>query len=598
MSYRYRLIHVDANRTQELRRFNFNFVDAERNDCNSGAGRNNIPDFDEWVSALKNTNAGLDSIPRNLLMFVADSSAVSLFNSFGFSNVISARIFSVGDRLYVDRWDNSHSYLEVTNIGTDYKTIQFTYKCADGTTYIAPSLNLNYDNTSVTASSLLLCSNFSNWTQANQAGVQCARCFIFRSNNLAGGALSMMNSGFTLATAEKFWSTAKPLDGDNPYAEAGYTSLGGGDPDKQNWEDESDSVTADALPTIGALNSGMVSVFSPSAIQLSDLADLLFSYNFFDWLQKNLQNLEELFVSLGTVPFAVSKGPAQSVTWLGFDVSQFTHPVYLPPVTEQFPEINMGSIAFDGSDPRIHTTDSVFDYSPFSTLGIYLPFIGFQELDIDEIRGSVLSLRYRIDVVSGTCIAIINVTDEQGSRDLYQFSGNCLTQIPMGSVDISGIISGSVQIATAAVSAGATSAIASAGGEAIAETSAAGKITETQAELRSKQYAAQVSNARGNLVSATANGMMGMKPNYRHSGAIGNSGSMIAVKQPYIFLKTPREAVPENYQKYCGLPANITATLGSCSGYVVVEDIRLNGLVATSPEVEEIYRLLKSGVIV
>lgn len=383
----------------------------------------------------------------------------------------------------------------------------------------------------------------------------------------------------------------------NPYEDAGFTQSGGGDPEKQNWDDDSDSVTTDAMPSIGAVNSGMISIFSPTAIQLQDLADLLFSYNFFDWLQKNLQNLEELIVSLGMVPFEVTTGGSPSVTFLGFDISSFTHPVYLRTCTEQYYEFDMGSIAFNGTDSRIHTSDSVFDYSPFSRLGIYLPFIGFQELDIDEVRRSTISLRYRIDVLSGTCIAIINVSDAQGSRDIYQFSGNCLTQLPLGSTDMSSIVQGSLNIATAALSAGATGAIASAG-DSMLEGIPGDSMAATEKEYAHAQNSAKVSNAVGNLASATVNGIMGMKPNYKHSGSIGASGGMLAVKQPYIFLTTPREAVPEDYEKYCGLPCNITDNLGNFSGFTVVEDIRLNGLVATSTEVEEIYQLLKSGIIV
>ena len=407
------------------------------------------------------------------------------------------------------------------------------------------------------------------------------------------GGVSVTLIGYGNILPQLYAQATKSGDPFNPYAGGGYTKPGGGgDNYAQNWDDNSDTVVADSLPTIGAMNSGMVGVFSPSAIQLSDLADLLFSYNFFDWLQKNLQNLEQLFVSLGTVPFTVSKGAAKSVTWLGFDVSQFTHPVYLPPVTEQYPEIDMGSISFMGDDPRIHSTDSVFDYSPYSTLGIYLPFIGFQELDIDEIRGTIVNLRYRIDVVSGSCVAIIRVTDASGSRDIYQFSGNCLTQIPLGSVDMSGIVSGSIAIATAAITGGASTAIAGGG------TDVASGLASEMAATGDATDGSIVSYSNGSLASATANAMMGMKPNYKHSGAIGNSGSMLAVKQPYLFLKTPREAMPEKYERYCGFPSNITAVLGSLSGYTVVEDIRLNGLVATSEEVEEIYKLLKSGVII
>ena len=160
------------------------------------------------------------------------------------------------------------------------------------------------------------------------------------------------------------------------------------------------------------------------------------------------------------------------------------------------------------------------------------------------------------------------------------------------------IVSGISAIATAAASAGATAAVASAGDALTAENLNSGKLTEAGAKLQNSQHMAQVANAAGSLASTTVNGIMGMKPNYKHSGAIGASGGLFAVKQPYLFLVTPREAIPRNYQHFCGLPCNITGNLGDFSGYTVVEDIRLNGLVATSAEVEEIYQLLKSGVII
>lgn len=420
----------------------------------------------------------------------------------------------------------------------------------------------------------------------------------FYPNNEGGveqyypGIGNVWNGQYTFSIME-----GETFDPEVPYSGAGSSEEGGGDAGRQNWDDASDAIVPDGLPTKGAMNSGMLKVFSPTATQVLDLTDLLFSYNFFDWLQKNLQNLEELFVSFGVVPFTVTKGQTVSVTFLGFDISEFTHPVYLTEAAEQYYEFDMGSIALDGSDPRIHASDSVFDYSPFSRLGIYLPFIGFQELDIDECRLSTINLKYRVDIISGSCVALIFLNNDE-QRCIYQFSGNCISQIPLGSVDMSGIISGSIAIATAAAGAAAGSAVASAGDAFTQERLSEGKISEAGAELQNSQRAAQVSNAAGNLASATVNGIMGMKPNYKRSGAIGNTGGLMAVKQPYLFLTTPREAVPTNYAKYCGLPSNITDRLGNFSGYTVVEDIRLNGLVATSSEVEEIYQLLKSGVII
>ena len=105
-------------------------------------------------------------------------------------------------------------------------------------------------------------------------------------------------------------------------------------------------------------------------------------------------------------------------------------------------------------------------------------------------------------------------------------------------------------------------------------------------------------NADNHLFSATANAAMGLKPQYNKSGSVSSSVSMLAVKQPYLFLTTSNLAIPSNYQHYAGFPCNMTGKLNTFSGFTVVESIRLNDLVATTPEVEEIYQLLKEGVII
>ena len=494
-----------------------------------------------------------------------------------------------GDVLYIGkRQEGSH----ITVASISGSTAYLNYVCGDGTVaYQNVPWEFNTNSTRFVGNVLPWIGSLSspgNWS---------LQCVHIEWNSNFGYMINYNTSAVTPtsnANAQAFWNDVSPADEGNPYEGSGETGPGGGRPTSQNWDDNSDTVTADAMPTLGAVNSGMLSLYSPTVTQVQNLADLLFSYNFFDWLQKNLQNLEEIFVSFGVVPFTLTKGNDVSVTWLGFDVSSFTHPVYLKECTEQYYEFDMGSIALDGSDDRIHASDSVFDYSPFSKLGIYLPFIGFQELDIDECRGSTVGLRYRVDIVSGSCVAIVSVA----GSDIYQFSGNCLTQIPLGSVDMSGIVQGSIAIATAAASAGIGTAVASAGDAFAAEQAEAGKLSEAGENLGNHQRGAQVANSANSLNSATANGIMGMKPHFKHSGAIGSSGGLFAVKQPYLFLTTPREAVPREYQKYCGFPSNITGKLSEFSGYTVVENIRLNGLVATSAEVEEIYNLLKSGIII
>ena len=402
-------------------------------------------------------------------------------------------------------------------------------------------------------------------------------------NDVASGGSVFV--GYPLTTLGSWWDTwiggYKPLvpDDDNPYWNGGTSDVGGGD---GNFSDDSDNPETDALPVIDAVGTGMATIFKPDRSQLRALSELFWNSNVFTFLQNLVENITNMFISLAMVPFNVQAGSTVSVTWLGIDTA-----VSLTLAAKQFYEFNMGTIDL-ANDSRIFTSGSALDYAPFSSLGIYLPFIGYRDLDIDECRGAGVNLRYRIDILSGSCVAIIKV----GGRDIYEFTGNCLTQIPITNENMQSLVSDAVNIGLAVANAESAGAVAS-GVE--ADAIAAGEPLTAEKSAHMDQM---VSRSRGQLASATANAAMGMKPNFAKTGAVSGSVAMMSVKQPYLFLKTPRQSLPEHYQRYCGFPSNISGKLSDFSGFTVVEDIRLNGLVATSPEVAEIYKLLKSGVII
>ena len=374
------------------------------------------------------------------------------------------------------------------------------------------------------------------------------------------------------------------LDDDNPYDELANDENSGGQ--NTNFSDDSDTVTEDSLPTINVMGTGFATIFTPSKTQLRALSELFWDSNFFTFMQNLVENIEGMFTSLAMVPFTVTAGSTVEVTWFGFAATG----IYLTLASEQYYEFDMGSIDLSG-DSRIFKYDNCLDYSPFSKLGIYLPFIGFQDLDIDECRNATIHLKYRIDILSGACVALIKIN---GST-LYQFSGNCLTQIPITSESMGKAISDVVNVGIAAASARVAGA-ASAADAAAAESS--DKMSQAQKEAHRMHARVSQTNADNHLRSASANATMGLKPQFNKTGSVSSSVSMLSVKQPYLFLTTSRLAIPHSYQHYAGFPCNMTGKLNTFSGYTVVESIRLNDLVATTPEVEEIYQLLKEGVII
>lgn len=386
-----------------------------------------------------------------------------------------------------------------------------------------------------------------------------------------------------------FIDGVKPVDTDNPYDGAGTSEEGGGDPDDQNFDGDSDDVEEDAMPSIDARSTGFATLFSPLPAQLEALADIFWGADWFAALQNTIEGIDKMFISLGIVPFEVETSLDAGVKWLGMTITN----VRLRVCSKQLYEFDMGTIDM-AHDSRIWRSDSAMDYSPFSKLGIYLPFIGFQELDIDEFVGKTVQLIYRIDVLSGACLAIIKVN----GNAIYQFSGNCLTQIPFSAQSFEGLLTSSVALAGAAASAGTAAAVAGGGDAITAEKFAAGSVTSAQAAADYSQHAAMVSRAESSLANATANAMVGIKPSYNKSGSLSSSNSLLCVKQPYLYLTTPHQCVPDYYQKFAGFPSNIMDTLSNFRGFTVVSEIRLNNLVATSVEVEEIYELLHRGVII
>lgn len=608
----WRLVHVNADHTRQIAKYMVEFPEFYSGQPQDAGNAYRYADSESLqIGILLRYEDVMRYMPKQPLYVRGPGDGYNSFETAGFGpGLTQGEVFNtVGERLYIDRWDAKHPYIEI--LGINGVNITLGYFTASGVKAYQVTINHNSSSSSVSCQTIPWVANLNdvaNWETKDDCRLITGGLTYYITGGAGFGyAFGFMQSSnvSSVANAKAFWGVVEPLDGKNPYSPGGKTMPGGGRRNKQDFGDWSDGVDPDELPTIGATSAGLVTIFSPTTSQVKHLSDVLWGKDFLTFMQNLVENIGEMFISFGMVPFTVPTSGSVDITFFDWVVTLQQQATNIPMrlVSEQFIEMDMGSIDL-ATDGRIHRTDGVFDYSPYSRLGIYLPFIGFEELDIDEVRESILHLVYRFDLLSGTCVALLSTIVNGVSRTLYQFTGNCLTQIPLTGVDCQTMITNAVNLGIAASSAGATSAVASAGGE-LSSAMAANPpknqpdvVTNARNELSHAQQTAQVSNAMGSLSSASANVTMGMKPNFKHSGAIGASGSMICVKQPYLFLTTPNEAVPDKYEMYCGLPSNITSRLGDLSGYTVVEDIRLNGLVATSGEVDEIYRLLKEGVII
>nr|DAD93593.1 MAG TPA: hypothetical protein [Podoviridae sp. ctKzN3] len=101
--------------------------------------------------------------------------------------------------------------------------------------------------------------------------------------------------------------------------------------------------------------------------------------------------------------------------------------------------IDCGSIQID------ETFKSVMDYTPFSRLTIFLPFIGFQELDVSMVMNNVLHVVYTVDVLSGRCLAKLFVVIEGNECCIAEYGGTIASDEVFSS---SGQYNGSYELMT------------------------------------------------------------------------------------------------------------------------------------------------------
>ena len=329
---------------------------------------------------------------------------------------------------------------------------------------------------------------------------------------------------------------------------------GGGD---GNYTDKSDPIDFPTLPTGGAMACGAVHAFHVTSGIITSMFQKLWSTSILDldtW-QKLVTSPLDCIISLHALPFAPVDGASKNIYFGNFD-TQLSSPI----VANQYVTIDCGYIdvtKFFGS---------AMDYSPYTKFQIYLPFSGIHSLMADDVQATRVHVKYNIDVLTGDCV--INV--KCGQSVLYKFTGNCKQQIPITARDstaLGNLISGIAGVAMGAVK-----------GAAFGPEGAA------------------IGAAGAGIAGAVSVAMR--KETITRSGDLSGSTGMLDDFTPYLIIHRPQQSLAVDYNKFKGYPSNITAVLGTLSGYTEVEHINLQSIPnATSDEMNEIKNLLQNGVL-
>lgn len=260
-------------------------------------------------------------------------------------------------------------------------------------------------------------------------------------------------------------------------------------------------------------------------------------------------------------------------------------------VISRYTEIDCGTIGI----PEYY--GNYFDYSPYSKAHIYLPFIGIQELNVDDIVGHCVNVTYRIDEYNGACIAMITVAkvtevngeDVEYSNTMYQFCGNCSVELPIAGGSQAQIKAGLMMADATRQAAQGMAGLNLVGGLASllfgSVGGAIGGLTSSLGGLASGEL-----SALGHMLSG--------KSSVQKSGSFGSSHGALGIKTPYIVITRPKQIQVPDYEKLYGFPAHKMVKIRDCTGFIRCREVHVISPTANDEEKTMIEQLLKAGVYV
>lgn len=346
----------------------------------------------------------------------------------------------------------------------------------------------------------------------------------------------------------EIFSGSKPFKPTNdPYASGDITEKDGGNGDFDN---TSDPIDIPPLPTVSAVDTGFMTLFTPSLQNMRDLAAYMWANPLFDVnaYKKILANPMDAILGLSLVPVTIPANTAKQVT-----VGNIPTGISMPVADNQFIEVDCGSINVN------EHWGAYLDYSPYTKCELYLPYCGIHPIDTDDVMATTVKVVYHVDILTGACCAYVKC----GDSVLYTFTGQLATTIPITGNDWTSMINGIINATTA-----------------IGSMAATGGLTAPMA----------VSEVASTVINTA-------KPTMERSGSLSGTGGMMATQYPYLILTRPRQALPELQNKFSGYPSFISSYLSDLSGYTEVYSVHLEGISATGVELSEIEQILKGGVI-
>lgn len=306
-------------------------------------------------------------------------------------------------------------------------------------------------------------------------------------------------------------------------------------------DDENDNDTSDVSSGIGVLTT----TFKMTKDRLQQLGRFLWGSNIFDNFSLICNNPIENIVSCKSIPLSLD-GSTQKIILGNVDTG-----VNGDKVSNNFAKQNIGSITIT---EKYH---NFLDYAPYTNVIIYLPYVGFKELDTNLVMGKTLSISYTVDIITGGCLCQI----KSNNVKLYEFNGNIGIDIPI----------------------------------------TASNRAQVEAGYISSGIGIASSVASGNIVGAVTSLINSAESQYHYASTSSPNPMCVAStnRTCYVILDRPTYQTLKSFNHTRGKKCYLTKTINTLKGYTICDEhIDLSGIRATDSEKEELIKILSGGFFV
>lgn len=351
----------------------------------------------------------------------------------------------------------------------------------------------------------------------------------------------------------------------------GGSGYGGG-----GFDDSSDSFGLPEVPSLGISEIGFINVYNPSVKQLTGLADDLFPDIVLPQ-PSQLEGIEAVAENLANTCDTIGKFAETFINQNLINYVIDCHIVPVSPVSTNNTGIKIGFKTFNYNPNKVLSDYVIYNcgtleigeyYHNFldyvgTRAKLYLPFIGFVNVNPEWFIGGRLQVKYHFNVIDGSCIAFVIGTSSKSKlldTVVATFGGNCCVHIPITGVNYSSMISGVVSGASQIVSGIASGNVGS--------------------------------------VASGALGILDAHPDLQQSNSYNSGMSYMCYRKPYLLIERPVADFSQNYPSEKGLPLNATYPLNALRGFTQCDDVNFNvNFTCTEEEKTMIKEALKEGII-